>query len=148
MHQSKYWRHKGGKGIGASVTGGGPARAGAAQEGSGRSDQCAQVPAGREQGWGAQTLLWTGCNGHKGNNTEFHLNTRMHIFPARDQTLGQVAQRACRVSILWRCSNSKQVLDNLFQLSLTGKGVGLDLRRPQTHNRESLIPQTITPHKQ
>lgn len=41
---------KGGKGTGASCRGGGAERAGAAQEGSGRSDQCAQVPAGREQG--------------------------------------------------------------------------------------------------
>lgn len=42
--------HKGDKETGASVTGGGAERAGAAQEGSGRSGQCAQVPAGRKQG--------------------------------------------------------------------------------------------------
>lgn len=42
--------HKDDKGTEASVTEGGAEGAGAAQEDSGRSDQCAQVPAGRKKG--------------------------------------------------------------------------------------------------
>lgn len=45
-------------------------------------------------------LFWTGGNGHKGNHTLMHRHT-----PARgDQTLGQVAQRGCRVSISLFCA--------------------------------------------